>query len=159
MLIAGQIILTGQVAYLIKDLMNGNGIFSVYLRESDGRVEMELPFLYLTKHEVEFPHPKDVEIKRDKTLCETNYLTIGQLKKYLEENKDFLDDDGIVYYQRIEDIYFKEHNWDVRVKYDSLSADINPLWLTEDEFVPAFCCYGYKEGFQKDRNLYITAHY
>ena len=157
-------ILTGQVAYLIKDNNDGTGIFSVKSRQDGERFEKVLPFSYLMKHDVDMPHAKDTEKARIEMLQHgAHHLTIRDLKKYLEDHKDDLDEDGIVYYQRIDDVYFEENGWDnsVRVKYEYNSGDFNPLFAWEDQFVPAFCCYGFHhpDDPQKDRNLYITAHY
>jgi hypothetical protein len=150
-------LLTGQVAYLIKDNEDGTGTFSVRSREDGERFEKLLPFDYLTRHEVEIPHPKDNEEAREHMKKGGYSLTIGRLKEFLEEHKDELDDDGIVYYQRIEDFYFERNGWDhsVRVKYDYFGMDMNPLDMHEDQYIVAFSPVKYKN----DRNLYITAHY
>jgi len=39
-----------------------------------------------------------------------HYYTVGQLRKFLEENKD-IPDDAKIFIQRVEDVYFEEHHW------------------------------------------------
>lgn len=44
-----------------------------------------------------------------------DYLTVGRLKKFLENNPD-LPDDALVLTQRVEDVYYEEHGWGVVLK-------------------------------------------
>lgn len=78
----------------------------------------------------------------------SDYLTVGKLKKYIEENK--LPDDALILYQRIEDFYFNKNGWS---KNSIKKSD--PFWKGHpDEYVVvwSYCRY-------KDKNLYLTAHY
>lgn len=70
-------------------------------------------------------------------------LTIGQLKEFLYK----LPADGKVYYQRIEDKYFTENNWEAKPMPSEWEGH-------NDQYIPAFTHVDYKDG-----NLYITAHY
>lgn len=73
------------------------------------------------------------------------YLTVGELKKILIN----LPDDAKVYYQRIEDRYFKKHGWTTLKKP-------SPDYPNEfDEWIGA---WGHIE-YLDDGNCYITAHY
>jgi hypothetical protein len=75
---------------------------------------------------------------------EDYYLTIKELKEILKD----CDDNGIIYYQRIEDVYFKKHNWKTKKMKDSLCKEI------DDEYVEVFSGFKDKKG-----NIYLTAHY
>ena len=44
-----------------------------------------------------------------------DYLTVGKLKKFLEEHPE-LPDDANVLIQRVEDRYYEEHGWGVVLK-------------------------------------------
>lgn len=57
-----------------------------------------------------------------------------------------------VYYQRIEDVYFKKHGWD---KHSVLKPDHFYGDEAMDEFTRAFTAVHYKDV----DNLYITAHH
>lgn len=112
-------------------------------------------------------------------------LTVGKLKKFLEEHN--LPDDAIVVTQRVEDFYFEKGNWGVYKKegHHSFQArkynkkidsgeflnkedypNINPENLkkyTEEEidsmkeqYHPAWCCVRYEDD--KDI-LFIDLHY
>ena len=73
------------------------------------------------------------------------YLTAGQLKKLLEN----VPDDARILYERIEDVYFKEHGWNnvVVEKPNGIYPD------EKDQYIPAFCAFFY------NGNVYVTAHY
>lgn len=43
------------------------------------------------------------------------YLTIGKLRKFLEEHPE-LPDDSLVLTQRVEDVYYEKHGWGVVLK-------------------------------------------
>lgn len=156
-------IMPGRVAYLLKVINDSTGLFSVKDRlDTYSRIDIELPFEIFTVFDVDIPHIRDTEQCVIDMKKGAHYLTIKELRKFLEENKNTLNEEGIVYYQRIEDYYFTESGgWsnNSRIKYDCLTSEFNPLYMHEDEFIPAFTCYQYTKGFQKDGNLYITAHY
>lgn len=61
------------------------------------------------------------ELTREEVLSyrDSGYLTVGQLKKFIEENN--LPDDAIVVTQRVHDVYFEEHGWGVYKKHGWLS--------------------------------------
>ena len=44
-----------------------------------------------------------------------DYLTVGKLRKFLEEHSE-LPDDALVLTQRVEDKYYEEHGWGVVLK-------------------------------------------
>lgn len=73
--------------------------------------------------------------------------TVKNLKKALET----VPDDYEVVYERIEDIYFEEHEWDKSVI--KVPNDIYPN--TFSEMIPAFTAYVWHEY----KILIITAHY
>lgn len=76
-------------------------------------------------------------------------LTVKELRDFLDQYD--LDDNAIVYYQRIEDCYFAEAGgWKEKVMFKE--PDMGEV---SDEFIPAFACI----KFHNDGNLYITAHY
>jgi len=75
-------------------------------------------------------------------------MTIGELREALKDKKKY-PDDGLVLYQRIEDIYFEEHKW------KSVKKDDGELPGMKDEFVHVFTNIKYR----RDKNLYLTAHY
>ncbi len=72
------------------------------------------------------------------------YLTVGGLKKAIKD----LPDETPVYYQRIEDVYFKKYGWSKNsIKFVG-EMDI------EEEYTRAFCVVNMNQpGF------FITAHY
>lgn len=75
-----------------------------------------------------------------------HYLTIGRLKEFIKD----LPDDGKIYYQRIEDVYFEKHGWDKNVvKKPSEYPEYT------DDFVGVFTYIKYRD----DKDLYLTAHY
>lgn len=44
-----------------------------------------------------------------------HHLTMGGLRKFIEENKNLSDDVKVVA-ERVEDVYFENHNWGVLLK-------------------------------------------
>lgn len=78
------------------------------------------------------------------------YYTVGKLKELL---KKFDRDDGLVLYQRIEDVYFKKFNWDKStiIKH---SSDFYPEEIY-DEYIATWWAWKYDD----ESNLYLTAHY
>ena len=54
---------------------------------------------------------KKVRVIEDLSKYE-DYLTVGKLKKFLEENPE-LPDDSLVLIQRVEDKYYEENGWGV----------------------------------------------
>jgi hypothetical protein len=109
-------------------------------------------------------------------------MTVKELKEAIEN----LPDDAIVYYQRIEDVYFEKHNWNVVKKegehYHSLmdwNRDIDSGKYLDDEQYPDIKPENLLKATEKDleeskeqyikafcavkygndNNLYIDAHY
>ena len=80
----------------------------------------------------------------------SHYLTLGELRNFIDNTGDLPDHAG-VFYQRIEDVYFEEHNWKT-VDFFSPEYPDN-----RDEFIGAFSIY----TGEKDEKTYvlITAHY
>jgi len=77
-----------------------------------------------------------------------HYLTIGELKQVIKD----MPDDGIVHYERIEDFYFTENNWNPITLNDY-------MWygeLREFQYVRAYEARTHKGD---DKNIYLTAHY
>lgn len=74
-------------------------------------------------------------------------MTIKELREVLKDKKKY-PDDGLILYQRIEDIYFQEHKWKPVKKCSEFPG-------TKDEFVHVFTNLKY----ERDKNLYLTAHY
>ncbi len=54
------------------------------------------------------------EITKEELKNYTHFLTVGKLKEFL--NKHQLPDDARVVVQRVEDVYYEEHNWGVYLK-------------------------------------------
>jgi hypothetical protein len=90
--------------------------------------------------------------KRNKKIIDNfrdgHYLTVGRLKEAIKD----LPDDGMVMYQRIEDVYFNNHHWNTSVilKEDETFEALE----TYDQYVIAWCSLNYD-----NENLYLTAHY
>ena len=84
--------------------------------------------------------------KPEKHSSDEHYLTVGKLKKLLEECN--LPDDAPVIYEVIPDIYFKEHNWD-----KSVFKVPDPSWDYENDYVQAF------DAWKNDNHLLLSAHY
>lgn len=75
-----------------------------------------------------------------------HYLTVGQLKKELENYPD----DALVVSQRVEDVYYEKHGWETIKKPDPLYEDHN------QEYTPVWSTVQYKD----DKNcLYLDLHY
>ena len=68
---------------------------------------------------------KKINVIEDLSRYE-DYLTVGRLKKFLENNPD-LPDDALVLTQRVEDVYYEENGWGVVLK------EGYPYQLTIDE--------------------------
>ena len=51
---------------------------------------------------------------------EVGYLTVKDLREFLKNNPD-LSDDNLVMVERVENIYFEEHNWGVYKKDNHIS--------------------------------------
>lgn len=95
------------------------------------------------------PVYEDPEAKgKPEDALEDCYLTVGQLKKFLKD----LPDDGKIYYQRIEDVYFEKHNWGQNSKF---MGSIENLGLSKEEYIKVWSPVKYPN----DNNLYLTAHY
>lgn len=75
-------------------------------------------------------------------------LTVEQLLYFIAHHDIPLT--AKILYQRIEDRYFEEHNWD---KVVTLKPDMYNIG--EDQFVAVFAPIKYPD----DDNLYLTAHY
>ena len=72
-------------------------------------------------------------------------LTAGELMIWLKQ----VPPDAAIFYERVEDVYFKKHGWKPRIMPGQFKGDTS-------QYIPAFCVV----RFRKDRrNVYITAHY
>jgi len=86
-----------------------------------------------------------------------NYLTVGKLKKFLEEHE--LPDNAKVVIERVEDTYYEDHDWKVYLKqgdhttYDE-SGNIDKSTMVQ--YHPAWCCVKYQG---EDDILFIDLHY
>ena len=87
----------------------------------------------MTETRIEQEHPDKWEY----------YLTVGELRKKLEG----LPDDMPVYYQRIEDVFFKKHGWKPVEMMDQYHRQI------PDEFVRAF------DAWSQEGRFVLSAHY
>src|SRR5688572_3452536 len=56
----------------------------------------------------------EIDKKRLLSYRESHYLTWGQLKEFAKKHN--ISDNALVVVERVEDIYFKKHNWDVYAK-------------------------------------------
>ena len=86
-----------------------------------------------------------------KKLRKCGYTTVGELKKFLKDNK--IPDEALILYQRIEDIYFKKYGWD-----KSMGTVKKPDFELEgmtDTYVTVWSPVKFKD----DENLYLSAHY
>lgn len=76
-------------------------------------------------------------------------LTVKDLREVLRN----LSDDIIISYERIEDVYFDDHNWDIERVSDSSDPGSHDKYT--DEYINAEVCW-YDELKNK---LRISAHY
>lgn len=105
-------------------------------------------------------------------------LTVGKLKKFIEENN--IPDDALVLIQRVEDFYFEKNNWKVYLKegqhthyFKQFNESIQnnefenknlkefseqDIELSKEQYHPAFCCVNYLDEPDKDF-LFIDLHY
>lgn len=90
-------------------------------------------------------------------LNNTNCLTVGELKKFLNEYK--LPDDAKVVIQRIEDVCYEKYGWGVYLKEgeqtrknDDGDVDKN----TMEQYHPAWSCVKYND---ENDVLFIDLHY
>lgn len=83
--------------------------------------------------------------KEDLDNSYEHYLTVGTLKKFLEEHN--LPDNAKVVVERVEDAYYENNNWSVYEK-DTDNG--------KSQYTPAWCAVRYKED--KDL-LFIDLHY
>jgi hypothetical protein len=122
--------------------------------------------------------------KEDLNKYKQQYLTIGKLRKFIEDNSD-LSDDSLIMIERIEDVYYEKYNWGVYKKdsyYSNMIKQINenidngvynnkkeypippekikilPEELEEfkDEFHPA---WGIARYFDESDLVFIKLHY
>lgn len=95
--------------------------------------------------------------KEDLTNGYDYFLTVGQLKKFLDKHQ--LPDQAKVVVQRVEDRYFEGNNWGVYLKEgDNTFKDDNGVIDEEtlSQYHPAFCCVKYND---EDDVLFIDMHY
>ena len=57
---------------------------------------------------------KELDKKELESYIKNGFLTVGDLKEFIKENN--LPDTAPVMIQRIEDIYYEKHNWQVYLK-------------------------------------------
>lgn len=98
-----------------------------------------------------------LEISKEQLKEYKDFLTVGKLKEFLSENN--LSDDSIVVIQRVEDVYFDQHNWGVYLKEGSNTAyddQENVIKDSLEQYHPAWCCVRYKDD---PDILFIDLHY
>lgn len=123
--------------------------------------------------------PNEIKPDEIKSLKNFFYLTVGKLKKILEDYPE----DGMILVERVEDLYFDTHNWGVvkkenpifnqlkeigkddesgmidnKEKYPTPITPLDDLELEglKDQYCPAFSVAKYYDD--KD-NVYIKLHY
>lgn len=94
--------------------------------------------------------------KEELTSGYEHYLTVGDLKKFLNEHS--LPDTAKVVVQRVEDVYYEKHNWGVYLKAGDATFK-NDAGIIEkssmEQYHPAWCCVKYSG----DDILFIDLHY
>lgn len=95
------------------------------------------------------------------------HLTIGNLRKFLNDNPN-LDDDALVLIERVEDFYYQIHGWSVvRKKGDMyyMTKKLKDIGepISEDElmdsmaqYTPAWSIFRYNDD---KKDVYISLHY
>ena len=78
---------------------------------------------------------------QQKKLVDNGYLTVKQLKEVLDK----LDENSLVYIQRVEDIYYEKHGWETLKKETNEGIS---------QYSPAWCTVEYN-----DNTLYLDSHY
>lgn len=73
-------------------------------------------------------------------------MTVGDLRKVIEG----LPDDGKVMVQRVEDMYFEQHNWAVYEKQQEVG-----MLTHENQYHPAWCAIRYPD----EPHLFLDLHY
>ena len=98
------------------------------------------------------------EISREELINEyEHFLTVGDLKKYLNENN--FSDDAKVVVERIEDVYYEKRKWGVYLKIGDNTfkdKDGNIVKESMEQYHPAWCCTKHKDD---DKILFIHMHY
>lgn len=126
------------------------------------------------------------ELSREDVKTYNYYLTVGDLKKFLEHHK--LPDDAPVLIQRVEDFYYEKNNWGVHLKkgefynqcvhwnervdsgefedreqYPRMNEETRKAKYSEEDlnfmkeqYTPAWCCVKYSD---EDEMLFIDLHY
>ena len=116
------------------------------------------------------------KISKEELLKYKDHLTVGKLKDFIKKNE--LKNDSIVVIERVQDVYYEEHSWDVYPKDGEITMDILRIneqiksgelkheslkIASEDEinesmvqYHPAWSCARYKDD--KDI-LFIDLHY
>lgn len=96
-------------------------------------------------------------ITKDELINDTHYLTVGGLKKFLNEHN--LPDDAKVMIQRVEDYYYEKCNWGVFLKdgeHTYSDNQGNVVIESLEQYHPAWCCVKYHD---EDELLFINMHY
>lgn len=86
-----------------------------------------------------------------------HFLTVGELKEFLYKHN--IPNDSKVLIQRIEDVYFEKHGWDVYLKegehsYKDDNGNIVPESM--EQYHPAWSCARYNDD---PDILFIDLHY
>ena len=115
------------------------------------------------------------------------HMTVGGLKKFIEDHN--LPDDALIFIQRVEDVYFEEHNWST-VKKEGCNYSLEKEFLekakpggeyhdkerypkmTDEHIQDILKCEKYLDDvkeeyimiwcpvkYKDDDNLYFDAHY
>jgi hypothetical protein len=91
---------------------------------------------------------KDLNLIKLQKLVDNNFLSLGDLRKFLESNKTLLDSVPVVI-ERVEDKYFEGiKGWDTYKQPNDTFPKQN------DEFIPAWCITKNNDGV-----VLIYSHY
>jgi hypothetical protein len=89
-------------------------------------------------------------------------LTVGELKKFIEKHN--VGDDVIIMIERVHDVYYEKHGWDVYLKPPWFFREEEVKDKTDEErdgymnqYHPAFGCTQYKDD--EEDFLFIDLHY
>jgi hypothetical protein len=110
-------------------------------------------------------NPKHISQETLESCRKNGFMTIGDLKKWLNENSD-LPDDSLVMIQRVEDKYYEGVDISGLTSYEGILPEgsksegwgvyYKETLFGEEQYHPAWCCVRY----QDEKNLmFIDLHY
>lgn len=97
------------------------------------------------------------EISNQELKKYTDALTVGDLKKFIVQHD--LQDDAKVMVQRVEDVYYERHGWNVYLKegeHTFKDNEGNVVKESMEQYHPAWSCVRYGDD---DNLLFIDLHY